>query len=125
MTEVRWYAIVLFLGHLALLGLGAWSLWRIAGGWWLGAVVAALFVLAYATCWALLLAPGSSRRLSYKERLTVQCVVGPAIVVLSSLAGLWLPALVALSVTIMCDALNEKTRTGAAPPWTPADPGQP
>ncbi|TRY18785.1 hypothetical protein FOJ82_06635 [Tessaracoccus rhinocerotis] len=116
MSELRWYAIVLFLGQLALLGLGAWSLWRIAGGWWLGAVVAALFVVAYGLCWALLLAPGSSRRLSYKERLTVHCVLGPAIVVLASLAGLWLPALVALSTTVMCDALNEKSRTVASLP---------
>lgn len=118
MSELRWYAIVLFLGQLALLGLGAWSLWRIAGGWWLGAVVAGVFVVAYAACWALLLAPGSTRRLNYKERLTVHCVLGPAIVVLASLAGLWLPALVALSVTIMCDALNEKSR-GSVAPQTP------
>lgn len=110
MNEIRWYAIVLALGQLALLGLGSWSLWRIAGGWWLGAVAAALFAVGYALVWVLLLAPGSSRRLGYKERLTVNLVVGPAVIVLASLAALWLPALVALSVVIMCDALNERSR---------------
>lgn len=111
MSDLRWYAIVLFLGQLALLGIGAWSLWGIAGGWWLGAVAAGLFVVAFVFSWVLLLAPGSTRRLSFRERLTINLVVGPAVVVLASLAGLWLPALVALSVVIMCDALNERSRS--------------
>ncbi|MCC2593491.1 hypothetical protein LKO27_08730 [Tessaracoccus sp. OS52] len=110
MSELRWYAVVLFIGQLALVVIGALSLWRIAGGWWLGAVVAGVFVLAYCVSWLLLLAPGSPRRLGYKERLTLNLVLGPAVVVLASLASLWLPALVALSVAIMCDALNERSR---------------
>ena len=41
-AEVRWFGVVLFVGHVALIVLGAVSLWRIAGGWWLGAVAAGL-----------------------------------------------------------------------------------
>ena len=43
-TEVRWFGVVLLIGHLALLVIGAASLWRIAGGWWVG-VLALLVVL--------------------------------------------------------------------------------
>ncbi|MBB1482282.1 hypothetical protein H5392_00210 [Tessaracoccus sp. MC1865] len=107
-TEVRWFGIVLLIGHLALIVVGAISLWRIAGGWWLGAVVAALFVLGYFALWRYLLAPGSRTRLGYRERLTVSVVLGPAVVVVASLAELWVPALVATCVMILGDALNSR-----------------
>lgn len=106
-TEVRWFGVVLLIGHLGLLAVGVSSLWRIAGGWWLGAVVAGLFGLGYLALWRYLLAPGSSSRLGYKERLTVTLVLGPAVVVLAALAGLWVPALVATCVVILGDTLNE------------------
>lgn len=107
-TEVRWFGVVLLAGHLALIVLGAISLFRIAGGWWLGAAVAAAFVLGYFALWRYLLAPGSTVRLGYKERLTVSLVLGPAVVVVAALAGLWVPALVATCVMILGDALNER-----------------
>ena len=107
-TEVRWFGVVLLIGHLALIVIGAIALWRIAGGWWLGAAVAATFVLGYFALWRYLLAPGSTVRLGYKERLTVSLVVGPAVVVLAALAGLWVPALVATCVVVLGDALNER-----------------
>lgn len=107
---IRWYAVVLAIGQVALLVIGGWALWQIAGGWWLGALAAGLFGVTFLTGWLLLLAPGSPRRLGYRERLTVNLVAGPAVVVVASLAGVWLPALAALSVVIMCDALNQKHR---------------
>ena len=70
-TEVRWYGVVLLVGHLALTVIGAVSLWRIAGGWWVGAAAAALFVLGYLALWRYLLAPGSRQRLAYRERLAI------------------------------------------------------
>ena len=90
--------------------LGAVSLWRIAGGWWLGAVVAGVFALVYAVLWRFLLAPGSRSRLGHRERLALSLTLGPAVVVLGSLASLWLPALVAMSIVILGDALNERPR---------------
>lgn len=107
--EIRWFGVVLFVGHLALTVLGGVALWRIAGGWWVGAAVAALSVLGYLALWKQLLAPGARQRLNYRERLTVALVVGPAVVVLGSLSGLWLPALMATSVILLGDALNERT----------------
>ncbi|MFT3887490.1 MAG: hypothetical protein QM713_04910 [Arachnia sp.] len=109
-TEVRWFGVVLLVGHLALTVIGAVALWRIAGGWWVGALAAVLFVLGYVLLWRYLLAPGSRRRLAYRERLTIALVVGPAVVVLGGLTSLWLPALVATSVLILGDALNERSR---------------
>lgn len=107
---IRWYAVVLTIGQVALLVLGGWALWQIAGGWWLGALAAGLFGTVFLAGWLWLLAPGSPRRLGYRERLTVNLVAGPAVVVVASLADVWLPALAALSVVIMCDALNQKQR---------------
>lgn len=107
-TEIRWFGVVLLIGHLALMVLGAVSLYRIAGGWWLGAAVAAVFVLGYFALWRHLLAPGAATRLGYKERLTVSLVIGPAVVVLAALANLWVPALVATAVMILGDALDER-----------------
>ncbi|AQP47809.1 hypothetical protein BW730_10200 [Tessaracoccus aquimaris] len=107
-SEIRWFGLVLLVGHLGLLAIGAVALWRIAGGWWVGAVAAAVFVAAYAAVWRFWLAPGSTRRLGYKERLTVNVVAGPAVIVLGSLSGLWLPALLATSVILLSDALNQR-----------------
>lgn len=104
---IRWYALVLSVAQIALLLLGSWSMWIIAGGWWLGIVAAALFAGVWLGIWAILLVPGSSRRLTHKDRFTVQLVGGTIIVVIASLAGPWIPALVATSMAIMCDALNE------------------
>lgn len=107
---IRWFALVLLVGHLALLGVGAWSLWDIAGGWWAGAVAAAVLVLLQGGLWVVWLAPGSSHRLGYKERLTVNLLLGTTLVVLAGLAGLWLPALMAASIVILCDALDQQRR---------------
>lgn len=57
-VTVRWFAVVSLVGHLGLATIGAWSLWVISGGWWLGAVAAPVFVLLYAAMWRFLLAPG-------------------------------------------------------------------
>lgn len=108
-TSVRWFGLVLLIGQVALLCLGAMSLWRIAGGWWIGALAAAVFLAAYAVVWRFWLAPGSGRRLRYRERLTLNLVLGPIVVVLGSLASLWLPALLATSVVLLCDALDQRT----------------
>ncbi len=108
-TEIRWFGIVLLVGHLALTIIGAVALWRIAGGWWVGAAAAALFALGYFLLWRYLLAPGSRQRLGYRERLTIALVVGPAVLVLGGLTSLWLPALVATSVLILGDTLNERS----------------
>lgn len=106
--EVRWFGVVLLVGHLALLVVGAASLWRISGGWWVGAVAAAIFTLGYGALWRYWLAPGSRQRLGYRERLAVTLVLGPAVVVLGSLAGLWLIALIATCVVILGDSLDER-----------------
>lgn len=107
-SDIRWFGVVLFIGHVALLVLGAVSLWRIADGGWLGGLVAGVFVVAYALLWRFQLAPGSHSRLGHRERLAVSLTLGPAVVVLGALAGLWLPALVATSLVILGDALNER-----------------
>ncbi|NLE96455.1 MAG: hypothetical protein GX596_00495 [Propionibacterium sp.] len=105
-AQVRWFAVVSLVGHLGLVGLGAWSLWVISGGWWLGAVTAPVFVLLYAAMWRFWLAPGSRRRLGYRERFTATIVVVPLVVVLAALGEVWLPAVVAGSFVLLGDALN-------------------
>ncbi|WP_147454126.1 hypothetical protein [Tessaracoccus antarcticus] len=107
---VRWFGVVLLLAYVALMALGAWSLWLIAGEELVAGISAGVFVFLYALGWRLWLAPGSDRRLAFKERLTVHLIAGPVVVVLGSLAGVWLPMIVALSAVIMCDALNERDR---------------
>ena len=110
---IRWFGVVLLLGHLALLVIGSISLWRIAGGGMASWIASAVFALVFVLGWWLWLAPGSNRRLAFRERLTVHLVGGPIVVVLASLAYVWLPAIIALSVVIMCDALNERDRSPA------------
>ena len=106
-TSVRWFGVVLLVGHIALLAVGALALWSIAGGGGVGALAAAVFVVGYAAMWRFLLAPGSRSRLGYRERLTVSLIVGPIVVLLGSLSGLWLLGLVATSIVLLGDALNE------------------
>ena len=110
-SDIRWFGLVLFIGHVALLVIGAVSLWRIAGGGLLGGVVAGIFVALYAGLWRFFLAPGSHSRFGHRERLAVSLTLGPSVVVLGSLAGLWLPALIATSLVILGDALNERSPT--------------
>ncbi len=110
---VRWFAVVLLVGYLALLALGAWSLRTLLGDGALSWGVTAAFVLLFAAGWRTWLAAGSRRRLAFRERLTVHLIAGPVVVVLASLSGIWLPALLALSVIVMCDALNERDRRPA------------
>lgn len=107
---IRWFAVVLLVGYVALMALGAWSLWMIIGGGAAAWGAAAAFVLLFALGWRTWLAAGSRSRLAFKERLTVHLIAGPVLVVLAGLANVWLPALLALSIVVMCDALNERDR---------------
>lgn len=116
---IRWFAVVLLLAYLALLVIGTISLWRIAGGGLASWIAAPVFALIFILGWWLWLAPGSRRRLAFRERVTVHLVGGPIVVVLASLAHVWLPAVIALSVVIMCDALNERNRGPAVDVSTP------
>ncbi len=110
---IRWFAVVLLLAYLALLFIGTVSLWRIAGGGLPSWVAAGVFGLVFILGWRLWLASGSDRRLAFRERLTVHLVGGPMVVVLASLASVWLPGVIALSVVVMCDALNARDRRSA------------
>lgn len=107
---IRWFAVVMLVAHLALLAIGTISLWRIGGGGSVAWIASGVFALIFILGWWLWLAPGSHHRLSFRERLTVHLVGGPIVVVLASLANVWLPAIIALSVVVMCDALNERDR---------------
>lgn len=105
---IRWFAAVLLVAQLGLLVLGAVSLWRVGGGWWLGAAVAAAFVLLTVVGWYVVMAPGSPWRLGFRERLVVNLLFGSAVLVATGLANLWLPALVALATVVLTDALDER-----------------
>ncbi len=107
---IRWFAVVLLLAYLALLVIGSISLWRIAGGGPASGIASGVFALIFILGWRQWLAAGSQARLAFRERLTVHLVGGPIVVVLASLASVWLPAIIALSVVVMCDALNERDR---------------
>ncbi|MFV0428639.1 MAG: hypothetical protein ACK5KO_04340 [Arachnia sp.] len=109
--EVRWYSISMFGGHLGLLAVACASLWLILGGGWPAIGLMACAVVVYFVLWRTWLAPVATRRLRYRERLTVHLVLGPAIAVLASLADLWLPALIAVSVIVLSDALDERSRS--------------
>lgn len=108
-AEIRWYGVVLLAGHVGLLLLGVASLWRIFGGGGLGITGGLLFAAAYAALWRFLLAPGSRQRLAFKKRLGYTLAVGVAVLVLGAFASLWLPALIAISVVLLGDTLNERT----------------
>lgn len=107
-VQFRWFALVSLIGHVGLLVSAVWSLWDISGGWWLGGVTGLVFVLAYAGMWRFLLAPGSRRRLGYRERFTLTMVVVPLVIILAAFGGLWLPALIAGSFVLLGDALNQR-----------------
>lgn len=104
---IRWFAVVLLIAYLALLAIGTGSVWVIAGGGTASWIAAPIFALVYLLGWRIWLAAGSTRRLTFKERATVHVVSGTIVVVLGSLAHLLLPAIVALSIVVMCDALDE------------------
>lgn len=108
-ARIRWYAVVSLVGHLLLLGTGAFALWRISGGGWLGAIVALVFAVAYFTMWRVWLAPGSHRRLGTRERFTLTIILVPVVIVLTALAQVWMPALVAGSFILLGDALNDRS----------------
>ena len=107
---IRWFAVVLLVAYLALLVIGNTSLWRIAGGGVTAWSAMGVFTVLYILGWRLWLAVGSRRRLAFRDRVTVHLVGGPVIIILASLAGVWLPATMALSIIVMCDALNERDR---------------
>lgn len=116
---IRWFAVVLLIAYVAMLAIGTGSLWFIAGGGPASWIAASAFALLYLTGWRIWLAPGSHRRLAFRERVTVHLVAGPLVVVLGSLAQVWLPAVVALSALVMCDALNERDRRPTEPKSSP------
>lgn len=107
-TEIRWFAVVSLVGHLGLLVIGAVSLSLISDGGWLGFGSAAFFILLYAVMWRFLLAPGSTRRLGVRERWTITLVAVPMVIVLATLANVWIPAVVAGSFVLLGDALNQR-----------------
>ncbi|MEZ5087560.1 MAG: hypothetical protein R2722_15380 [Tessaracoccus sp.] len=124
-VRIRWYALVLFLAHIGVLIVGCSSLWRITNGGWSGTFAAVCFTAAYAALWAVWLVPGSGRRLAYRERLIANLVAGTVVVILAGFAGAWMTALVAASIVILCDALNERSIVGLpmAPPEIEEDDG--
>lgn len=108
--SIGWFSVVMLIGHLGLLGIGASSLWVIAGGGWVSWIAAIALVIGYLLLWRLRLAPAARNRFAYRERLLVHLILGPAVIVLGSLANLWLPALAALSVIVLCDALAQRPK---------------
>lgn len=116
---IRWFAVVLLLAYIALLAIGAISLWRMGGGGLASWIAASVFALLFILGWRLWLKPGSNRRLAFRERTTVHLVGGPIVIILASLAQVWLPAIVALSIIVMCDALNERDRRPDLSPFHP------
>ncbi len=106
MKSISWFAIVLLAGHALLAGIGAWSLWVISAGLWLGLAAAVVFVIAYAFVWRRWVAPASPARLGYKERVGLHLILGPAIVVLATFSSTWLIGIVGVSLTLLGDALG-------------------
>lgn len=113
-VRIQWYAVVQFIAHLGALALGCYSLWQMGGGWWLGALAGVVFAVVYGAIWATWLAAGSARRRSYRGRLLTVLLSGTAIVVLAGFGGVWLPAVIAVSIIVLCDALGEGPSDGAA-----------
>ena len=111
---IRWFGVVLLVAYLALLILGVRSLWILLGTSWVAKILTGLFAAAYIFGWRWWLVPGSRQRLSFRGRLLVHLVAGPVLVVLSAVTGALLPALVALSAAVMCDALDERDRSWSA-----------
>lgn len=110
-SGIRWYAVVSVIGHLLLLGTGAFALSHITRHQPLGIVVAAVFALVYAGMWLLLIAPGSRRRLMPQERFLWKVVTVPVVVVVAALGEVWLLALVGASFVFLGDALDGRSRS--------------
>lgn len=113
-VQIRWYALVQFIAQLAVLAIGCYSSWQLGGGLWAGALATAAFAVLYATMWVRWLAAGSRRRLSFRGRLVVVLASGALVVVLAGLAGVLLTAVVAVSIIILCDALDQRWSGDAA-----------
>ncbi len=123
-AEIRWYGVVLLTGHVALLILGVTSLWRVSNGGGLGVVGSLLFAAAYAALWRFLLAPGSRQRLPFRQRLGYTLAAGGVVLILGAFASLWLPTLIAISVVLLGDTLNERTHAENSPRGPATIPGK-
>ena len=102
--QISWYSVVLLAGHLVMAGVATWSLWVLGSG--LGAVL--LLLIAYGFLWRFRMAPAAQNRFTYRQRLTVHLILGPAVVVLAVLTSIWLPALVGVSLALLGDALASR-----------------
>ena len=103
--QISWYSVVLLAGHLVMVGVATWSLWVLGSGLWVGAGAALLLLVAYGFLWRLRMAPAAQNRFTYRQRLTVHLILGPAVVVLAVLTSIWLPALAGISMVLLGDAL--------------------
>ena len=106
--QISWYSVVLLAGHLVMVGVATWSLWVLGSGLWAGAGAALLLLVAYGFLWRLRMAPAAQNRFTYRQRLTVHLILGPAVVVLAVLTSIWLPALVGVSLALLGDALASR-----------------
>lgn len=107
--EIRWFAAVTAIGHIVLLVIGAVCVWDMGGGWWIGALGTIVYIGLHAGLFLVLLAPGSSRRLAFRERILVNLLWGSLVVIASGFSGLLLSAVAMISVIIACDALDERS----------------
>ncbi len=103
--SISWYSVVLLAGHMVMAAVATWSLWVLGSGLWIGAGAALLTLVAYGFVWRLRLAPAAHNRFTYRQRLTVHLILGPAVVVLAVLTSIWLPALAGISMVLLGDAL--------------------
>ena len=106
--SVSWYSVVLLAGHMVMAAVAAWSLWVLGSGLWIGAGAALLLLIAHGILWRLRLAPAARNRFTYRQRLTVHLILGPAVVALTVLKSIWLPALVGASMVLLGDALASR-----------------
>lgn len=113
-TRIRWYALVQFIAHLGVLALGGVALWRLSGTWWSAALAVVVFAVCYTTMWARWLAAGSRSRLGFRGRLLVVLVSGALVVTIAGLTGMLPTAVIAVSMIILCDALDRNGSGGAA-----------
>ena len=103
--QISWYSVVLLAGHLVMAGVATWSLWVLGSGLWVGAGAVLLLLIAYGFLWRFRMAPAAQNRFTYRQRLTVHLILGPAVVVLAVLTSIWLPALAGISMVLLGDAL--------------------
>ena len=109
--SISWYSVVLLAGHMVMAAVATLSLWVLGSGLWVGAAAAILLLVAYGFLWRLRLAPAAQKRLTYRQRLTVHLILGPAVVALTVLTSIWLPALVGVSMILLGDALASRSDT--------------